>query len=141
MTRALVVKQAGPGALVQDLGRPGFLTFGLSRGGAADRQALFEAAALLGQDPECAALEMAAMGGQFEATEDLRIALTGAPMRATLDGARLAWNASHLMPAGATLAIGPAERGVYGYLSLGGGLATDMQLGARGAHLAGGLGA
>ncbi|MEO1789633.1 MAG: urea amidolyase [Pseudomonadota bacterium] len=141
MTRALVVKQAGPGALVQDLGRPGFLTFGLSRGGAADRQALFEAAALLGQDPECAALEMAAMGGQFEATEDLRIALTGAPMRATLDGARLAWNASHLMPAGATLAVGPAERGVYGYLSLGGGLATDMQLGARGAHLAGGLGA
>lgn len=141
MTRALIVKAAGPGLLVQDLGRSGFLTFGLSRGGAADRLALFEAAALLGQEADWAALEMAATGGQFEATQDLRIALTGAPMRATLDGARLAWNASHYLPAGAVLTIGPTDCGVYGYLSIGGGLATPQQLGARSAHLAGGLGA
>ena len=49
MTRALIVHRAGPGATVQDLGRPGYLAYGLSRGGAADRMALAEGAALLGQ--------------------------------------------------------------------------------------------
>lgn len=140
MSRALIVREAGPGITVQDMGRPGYLALGLSRGGAADRLALTEGAALLGQAETCAALEMAGMGGTFEATEDMRIALTGAPMRATLDGAPLAWNASHRLPAGARLSIGGALRGSYGYLHLGGGLATPEFLGARSAHLAAGIG-
>lgn len=141
MTRALIVHQAGPGVTVQDLGRPGYLAYGLSRGGAADRLALCEGAALLGQAVDRAALEMAGMGGTFEATEDMRIALTGAPMRASIDGAALAWNASHPLPAGARLVIGPATAGVYGYLHVGGGIATPEILGARSAHLAAGIGA
>ena len=140
MTRALVVTRAAPGMTVQDLGRPGNLRFGLSRGGAADPSALIEAGALLGQDAGHAAIEMTSVGGTFEATEDMRIALTGATMRATLDGARLAWNASHLLPAGVPLVIGPAEDGTYGYLSVGGGLATPKVLGSRSAHLTAGIG-
>ena len=46
---------------------------------------LAEGAALLGQDDGLAALEMAGMGGEFEAESDMRIALTGAPMRAAID--------------------------------------------------------
>ena len=140
MTRALIVRRATPGLTVQDLGRPGYLTFGVSRGGAADRIALAEGAALLGQKPDLATLEMAAMGGDFEATEATRIALTGAPMRATIDGERIAWNASHLLKAGALLSIGAAESGVYGYLSVGGGFETPEILGSKSAHLATGLG-
>ncbi|MBE0452742.1 MAG: biotin-dependent carboxyltransferase family protein [Roseovarius sp.] len=140
MSRALIVHQAGPGVSVQDLGRPGYLAFGLSRSGASDRLALHEGAALLGQAPALAALEMAGTGGTFETTETTRIALTGAPMRAQLDGATLAWNASHLVPVGAKLVIGPTLAGVYGYLHLGGGIATPERLGARSAHLAAGLG-
>ncbi|MXQ07578.1 urea amidolyase [Alphaproteobacteria bacterium GH1-50] len=140
MSRALIVSRAAPGMTVQDLGRPGYLRFGLSRGGAADRSALVEAGALLGQDQGLAAIEMTSVGGTFEATEDVRIALTGAPMRATLDGARLAWNASHLLPAGVPLVIGPAEEGTYGYLSVGGGLSTPEILGSRSAHLTAGIG-
>jgi biotin-dependent carboxylase-like uncharacterized protein len=141
MSRALIVHSAGPGVTVQDLGRPGYLAFGLSRGGAADRMALAEGAALLGQDGTFAALEMAGMGGEFTATEDMRIALTGAPMRASIDSARIVWNASHLLPKGARLSIGSAEAGTYGYLHLGGGIATSSHLGGRGAHLAAGIGA
>lgn len=140
MTRVLIVHRAGPGVTVQDGGRPGYLAFGISRGGAADPLALAEGAALLRQSGSFAALEMAAMGGDFEATEDMRIALTGAPMRASLDGSRLTWNASHLLPAGARLSIGPTETGSYGYLHLGGGLEVPELLGARSTHLAGGLG-
>ncbi|GGH31422.1 allophanate hydrolase [Cribrihabitans marinus] len=141
MTRELIVHRAGPGVTVQDLGRPGYLAFGLSRGGAADRLALAEGAALLGQGADLAAVEMAGMGGEFEAGEDLRIALTGAPMRAAIDGARVAWNASHFLPSGARLSIGAVEAGSYGYLHLGGGLDCAPVLGARGAHLAAGIGA
>ena len=140
MSRGLIVHRAGPGVTVQDLGRPGYLVFGLSRGGAADRLALEEGAALLRQKATLAALEMAGMGGDFEATEDLRIALTGARMHASIDGDRIAWNASHLLPKGAHLSIGAAETGTYGYLHVGGGIETPRQLGARGAHLAAGLG-
>ena len=112
MSRVLHVRQAGPGVTVQDLGRPGYLAAGLSRGGAVDRLALHEGAALLGQDPGCAALEMAATGGRFEAGAPLRVALTGARMRARIDGAAVAWNASHRLEAGAVLEIGPAEAGL-----------------------------
>ncbi len=141
MSRSLIIHRAGPGVTVQDAGRPGYLAFGLSCGGAADRLALAEGAALLGQDAQAACLEMAGMGGEFEPSEDMRIALTGAPMRAAIDGARVVWNASHLVPRGSRLTIGATEAGSYGYLHLGGGLATPMMLGARAVHLSAGIGA
>lgn len=139
--RALKVHRIAPGATVQDGGRAGYMAFGVSRGGAADRLALVEGAALLRQSPECAALELPGSGGVFEATEPMRIALTGAPMRVTLDGAPLVWNASHRMGAGMRLEIGGATGGSYGYLHVGGGLDTPLHLGARSAHLAAGIGA
>ena len=137
----LKVLQVGPVVSVQDMGRPGLLERGISQGGAADTLALAEGAALLRQDAGLAALEMGGLGGTFEAVGALRIALTGAPMLATLDGKALAWNASHQMAAGQKLVIGAAKRGVYGYLHLGGGLDMDPMLGSRAVHLMGGIGA
>ncbi|MGH1353556.1 MAG: biotin-dependent carboxyltransferase family protein [Thalassovita sp.] len=140
MTRTLTVLRAGPGTSIQDQGRPGYLAYGVSRGGAADLVALSEGAVLLQQSPKCAAIEMAGLGGEFQASEDMRIALTGAEMTAKIDGQALRWNASHLLPKGAVLSIGATRAGSYGYLHLGGGLATEMRLGSRSAHLAAGLG-
>lgn len=135
----LEILSAGPGLTVQDAGRPGFLAQGLSRGGALDRLALAEGAALLHQ-PAGAALEMIGMGGRFRAEVPLRIALTGAPMRASVEGAPLAWNASHALPAGAVLRIDGAKTGTCGMLTLGGGPDLPKRLGAASAHLAAGLG-
>lgn len=133
------VLSTGPQVTVQDRGRAGYLAQGVSRGGAADRLALAEGAALLGQ-PIGAALEMAGFGGRFRATRALRVALTGAPMRARLDGAPLRWQACHLIPKGAVLDIGASEAGVYGYLSVGGGFDLPLVMGAASAHLAAGIG-
>nr|WP_311734931.1 hypothetical protein [Alloyangia mangrovi] len=102
---------------VQDMGRPGHLAAGLSRGGAMDRLAVLEAAALLGGKAPLAGLEMAGAGGEFTVTGATRIALTGAPMTATLDGEPLRWNASHPVLPGQILRIGGARAGVYGYLT------------------------
>ena len=137
---ALIVHQVGPGVAVQDLGRSGYLSKGLTRGGAADRLAVFEGAALLNQDPGTAVLEMVGTGGTFEATSDVRIALTGAEMTAQIDGASVAWNASHALPAGATLVIGPTRGGTYGYLHVGGGFTGEAMLGSRATHQSCGLG-
>ncbi|MEO0401520.1 MAG: biotin-dependent carboxyltransferase family protein [Pseudomonadota bacterium] len=139
--RGLVVHQVGPGVAVQDLGRPGFLAMGLTRGGAADVRAVHEGAALLGQSPDCAVLEMVGTGGTFEASEDMRIALTGAMMNAQIDGAAAAWNASHRVPKGGQLVIGPTRTGTYGYLHVGGGFETPAPLGSRATHQSCGLGA
>ena len=139
--RGLIVHTAGPGVAVQDLGRPGFLAMGLTNGGAADLRAVHEGAALLQQSPSLAVLEMVGTGGAFEATEDLRIALTGGVMTADVDERAIAWNASHAVPKGARLTIGPTRTGTYGYLHVGGGFATTVSIGARATHLSCGLGA
>lgn len=140
MTRALICHSVGPAVSIQDLGRAGTLALGLSRGGAADRIAVYESAALLGQPASMALLEMAGLGGVFEATETMRIAVTGAPMKADIDGAPVIWNAVHTLAAGARLTIGPTLSGSYGYLGVGGGFCVPEVLSARSAHLVAGLG-
>lgn len=138
MTVILHLSNTAPGASVQDLGQTGYLAQGLARGGAADRRALYEAAALLRQPAPLPALEMPLFGGRFGVTAPTRFALTGAPMRATLEDRTLIWNAAHRLEPGEVLEIGPAEAGVYGYLSFAGGIALPPRLGLRsalGAHL------
>ncbi|MBY6090835.1 biotin-dependent carboxyltransferase family protein [Maritimibacter alkaliphilus] len=141
MTATLLIRSAGPGVSVQDTGRPNMAHIGLSRGGAADPLALHEAAALLGLRAPAAAIEMAGMGGTFEVDVPMRIALTGAPMRARIDQRDIRWNASHLLEPGQRLTVGAAEVGTYGYLTPAGGIATTPLLGSRSTHLTAGLGA
>ena len=136
----LQVLAAGPGISVQDLGRFGYLGQGVSASGAADPIAMHEGAALLGQSPALAAIEMAGAGGSFSATQDIRIRLTGAPMAARIGDMPVAWNASHLLPANVALVLGGARGGVYSYLHIGGGVATPPLLGARATNAAAGLG-
>jgi biotin-dependent carboxylase-like uncharacterized protein len=141
MTRMLEILAAHPGMSVQDAGRPGLLAHGVSAGGALDPLALAEGAALLGEPVE-AAIEMPGLGGTFRLVGGgAVIALTGAPMQAQVDGTPLVWPGSHAVPEGAVLTIGAATRGLCGYLSVGGGLDAPRVLGARGAHLAAGIGA
>lgn len=131
MTGFLEILSATPGISVQDLGQTGFLACGLAPGGAVDRRALWEAAALLGQPHPLPVLEMPLRGGRFRVTAPTRIALTGAPMRATSAGKPLRWNASHRLAPGDLLEIGAAETGIYGYLSFAGGIAPGPHLGPR----------
>lgn len=141
MSRALIVCQGGPGVTVQDQGRAGFLYQGHSPGGAADMLALAEGAALLGQQSTKAAIELAGMGGIFQARGTLSVALTGAAMPASIEGDKIEWNASHTLYDGQRLTLGAARRGNYGYLHVGGGIATPPFLGSRATHLVAHIGA
>ncbi len=140
MTQFVTVLRAGPTLSIQDLGRPGYMVNGLSRGGAADRIAMVEGAVLLGQDIALAALEMAGSGGDFEISKDTRIALTGAPMMAAVDDQPLAWNAVHLIMAGQRIKIGAPKKGFFGYLHFAGGIMNEPVLNSRSRHIAAGIG-
>jgi 5-oxoprolinase (ATP-hydrolysing) subunit C len=137
---SLKVERAGPALSVQDGGREGLLGLGLSRGGAADRDAWLEGLALLGLPPGTASIEMAGVGGRFLVEAATRFALTGAEMKAKLDGVPLEWGAGHVAIAGSFIDIGAAVSGVYGYLTIAGGIATEPELGGRGFHGIAGLG-
>ncbi|AUH32140.1 biotin-dependent carboxyltransferase family protein [Paracoccus tegillarcae] len=138
---ALHVLRAEGVLSVQDLGRPGHIAQGLSRGGAMDRLALIEAGALLGLKSVVAGIEMAGTGGLFTVDQPTRIALTGAAMTATLNDAPLQWQACHLIAPGQRLRIGGAQAGAYSYLVPAGGVLTPEWLDSRAAHLNIGIGA
>jgi biotin-dependent carboxylase-like uncharacterized protein len=139
MTRRVEVLSVGPAVTIQDLGRRGFLAAGLTRGGAMDRLALHEAAALLSQ-PVGAALEMVGFGGTFRVTAPTRIAMTGAPMTAEIDARPVPWHGSCRLEPGQILKIGGVKQGAIGYLSFGGGINAPEMMGAKSTHLAAGLG-
>jgi len=140
MSGHLIVERAGPAVSVQDMGRTGALSIGLSRGGAADRTAYIQGLALLGAPLGTASIECAGLGGRFRFERPTRFALTGADMRATLNGAQLETQASHIAPTGSILDISAMTKGVYGYLAVAGGIETDIEFGGRGYHRIGGFG-
>lgn len=135
MTPALIIDTIGPMASLQDLGRTGLTSVGLSPGGAMDPLALAEAAALLGLSAPQTAIEMALRGGTFRTTAPLRFALTGAPMAAQIDGRALVWPASHILNPGEVLTIGAATQGTFGYLTPAPQILTPRWQDSHAAHL------
>ncbi len=138
---ALEVVDGGLHGTIQDLRRPGLQRQGVSEGGALDPRALFEGAALLGQAPELAALEMTLVGGTFKAVDGpVRVALTGASLAAHVDGIPVPWRTAFTLEPGQTLRLGKVETGLYGYLHLAGGIDVPEVLGSRSTHLRAGFG-
>lgn len=127
-------------ATVQDAGRPGHRASGMPVAGAMDRLALAAANLLCGNGPGAAALELTLLGGAFRFEEEGYAALAGADLRAALDGRPLAPGCAFRVPAGATLALGPAARGVRGYLAVRGGIDVPPLLGSRSTYVRAGFG-
>lgn len=141
MSAALRVLAAGPLTTLQDGGRAGWLRFGVPGSGALDPRALAIANLLVGNRRDAGALEMTLAGGAF-AVEDgaVRIALAGADMALTIDGAAAAPGRSHTARAGAVLRIGAARAGARAYLAASGGFAAEPVFGSVATHLRSGIG-
>lgn len=112
--------------LVQDLGRPGFASMGVSVSGAVDRGALAAANAAVGNAAGAAALEITLGGLRFEAERPMTVAVTGAPAPITLrtvDGHTI--RAPHGRPlrllAGDEVQLATPLRGMRSYLAVEGG--------------------
>ena len=137
-----VIEVRSPGLLttVQDLGRYGFGPLGVSPSGAADPVAIRVGNRLVGNEENAAALEMTLLGGSFAFREETVVALSGSDFGATLDGVPVPMWTAVAVQAGQTLQMGPTRSGARCYLSIRGGIATDLFLGSRSTHLLSGLG-
>lgn len=136
----LTVHDAGPLTTVQDLGRMGQLRVGLPRSGPMDRDAFVIANRLVGNPDNAAGLECTLMGPRLEFAETRWVAVTGAEVAVTLDGAEMPRWQAFAVAAGGVLRIGAARAGVRAYLAVAGGLATPPVLGSRATYLRGALG-
>lgn len=134
------VLKAGSLTLVEDLGRPGYAHLGVPHSGAADRPALVRANRLVGNPDAEAALEITLIGPQLRFNRDARIALTGAPMAATLDERPFPHDRSAMVRSGQVLRTGSTQAGVRAYLAVGGGIDAPPVLGSRATDILSGLG-
>ncbi|WP_018748883.1 biotin-dependent carboxyltransferase family protein [Chitiniphilus shinanonensis] len=136
----LLIRKPGPQSTVQDLGRVRYRFLGVPAGGACDEIALRVGNLLLGNAPDCAALEIALGGLELVFEVATRFALTGAAVGATLDGAPVrGWRVLDAA-AGASLRLGYAAHGARIYLNVAGGIDVPPVLGSRSTGLLADLG-
>lgn len=137
---AIRVLQTGPGATIQDLGRPGWFSDGVGVAGAADSRSLRLANRLVGNDDGAAAIECVLGGLALEALGPVTVAVTGAPAPVTVDGAPAAHAAVLRLATGQRLRLGIADAGLRVYLGVRGGIAVEPVLGSRSRDTLAGIG-
>jgi len=139
--RALLkILEPGAQTTVQDLGRPGQLRYGIPPSGPIDRASFILANRLVGNADTAAGLECTVLGPRFEVAAPCAIAITGADMPLTINGAEApAWR-TLVLAAGDVVKLGAARSGVRAYVAFSGGIDVPLVLGSRSTYLRGRLG-
>lgn len=141
MNASLIVHDPGFFATLQDMGRWGYLRFGVSNSGAMDRVSLQIANMLVGNDPGEAAVEFTASGGTYEVeAESCRIAIAGDNFPVAIDGEPAPPLTSYTLHRGTRIEIGYAVSGMRGYLAVAGGFDLHPVLGSVSTNVRFGLG-
>ncbi len=136
----LRVVQVTPLCQLQDLGRLGFQSHGVTRSGAADPFSFKIANVLLGNPLNTPCLEFALIGGEFEVVADrLKIAFAG-NFELFINDHAIDSFCTHSLHNGDRLRIGSPTGGVRGYLSVLGGFNCTPELNSCATHLRSGLG-
>lgn len=136
----LIVHRVGPQALVQDDGRPGMLSLGVSRSGAMDRASAQLANRLLGNGSAAAVVECLLGGLEAESIDEQWCAVTGTDAPVRVDGVLVGANTPVHLPPGSRLRIDVPTRGMRAYLAVRGGLDVPAVLGSRSSDTLAGLG-
>ncbi|HEX7739322.1 MAG TPA: biotin-dependent carboxyltransferase family protein [Marmoricola sp.] len=139
-TPALRIDAVGPQVTIQDLGRPGHASLGVTEGGAADRLSLRRANRLVGNAEDAAALEILIGGLEVTALTDVTVAVSGAPCRLSHDDEPKETESPLRLRSGDRLRIGTAPVGLRSYLAVAGGVAAPVLLGSRSSSPSMGIG-
>ncbi|MCK0153197.1 urea carboxylase [Alcanivorax sp. S6407] len=129
----LDVLAGGTMTTVQDYpGRSGYWPVGVPPSGPFDSLSFRLGNRLLGNEENAAGLEFTLNGPTLKFNQATRIALTGADMQATLDGAPVTSYQSIAVQAGQILKLGKVSgEGARAYLTLAGGIQCTPYLGSR----------
>ncbi len=127
------VLAAGTQTSIQDYpGRTGYWDIGVPPSGPFDNLSFRLGNQLLGNDENCAGLEITLNGPTLKFNSDSMIALTGAVMQASLDDQPIAFWQTISVQAGQTLKLGKvAQAGARSYLLLKGGIQCPDYLGSK----------
>ena len=113
-----IVKEGGVLSLLQDAGRYGAFSLGLTNGGPADSLAFYWANKLCGNELNTTVIEVNLGGLELIAQVDSVIAVTGAPMALTINGTPKKLWRSYFVSAGDTIKFGYSAIGVRCYLAV-----------------------
>ncbi|TFC04082.1 5-oxoprolinase/urea amidolyase family protein [Cryobacterium adonitolivorans] len=147
----LEILDPGMLTLLQDLGRPGYASMGVSTSGALDPVSLRAANRLVGNPSREAALELTFGRLRLRARGEQVLAVTGAPVPLTIstpagaDGGSartrsVAVGGPFALGAGEELVLGRPTSGLRSYLAVRGGFALDPVLGSLSTDVLAGLG-
>src|SRR5712672_3991853 len=148
MSAALRILAPGLLTTVQDLGRPGYQSLGIPVSGALDPVSLRAANALVGNDQDAGALEVAYVGPTIAVeADDVRLSFVGAqaaidilPDAAATTGIRIATMRSIRVRRGEVIRICSLSGGAVLYVAVEGGFDIPPVLGSVSTYLRGGFG-
>ena len=127
-------------ATIQDRGREGAASLGVSRSGALDRTALGVANRLVGNRDDAAGVEVTMGGFRAVAERDVWVAVTGAWGPVRLGGHAVDPYTAHAWRAGEELQLDWFAHGARGYIAVRGGVDVPVMLGARATDRLAGIG-
>jgi antagonist of KipI len=96
--------------------------------------------AIVGNPRDAATLEATLLGPELRIEQPTTVAVAGADLKPTLDGADVPRDTPVRCNAGAVLRFGERRSGARAYVAVDGGIATPPVLGSRATHLLSGLG-
>jgi KipI family sensor histidine kinase inhibitor len=138
--RTVTVLRPGLFTTVQDCGRWGHQSSGVPVSGAMDALSHRLANRLVGNGGDAATLEVTLVGPELRMDADTIVAVTGANLSATHDGAALPLAVPVRFRGGSILRFGARRSGTRAYVAFDGGVAVPAVLGSRATHSVSGLG-
>lgn len=131
-----------PGFLttIQDIGRFGYLKYGVPPSGIMDAFSFRIANLLVNNKVNQAVLEITGVGPTLESLNSTLVALTGADLYSNINGTPLPEWKSTKVTKGSVIHLGNAKRGFRAYLSIKGGIDVPKILGSRSTYLRGKIG-
>ena len=128
-----MIKVLHPGfySTIQDLGRRDYQHLGVPLSGAMDQHALKSANAILGNDENCAVLEITMLGPNLEFCCDTVITISGADLQPKLNGIKIRLFSATNVKTGDVLSFGRLSKGFRAYLAVSKGFQTEDILNSK----------
>jgi biotin-dependent carboxylase-like uncharacterized protein len=124
------VMRPGIFSSLQDLGRQGYHSLGITSGGAMDRHAYSWANQLCGNSQSAICIEILVGGLELQAEIATQIAITGAEVPVSINGQAVATWCNHRVQAGDRITLGYANGGCRAYLAVAGGIEAPLIFGS-----------
>ena len=138
--KVLKVQKPGLFTTVQDLGRFGYLRFGVPVSGAMDKFSLIAANLLVENETNGACMETTLIGPEFQVLEKTQIAITGGDCSPKINNRSAPMWQTLTIQEGDIISFGRMESGCRAYISIRGGIDAPLILGSRSTYTRGKFG-